>query len=362
MNRSTLAGAVLLLLSFAGLWVDARMFLAAWLSAWWWCLGLVLGALVNLWMHRLTGGAWGVVLRPVVALLVRRLPWLLLLFIPVAAGLSRLYPWAADPNGAWTTGIARPAFLHAWLSPAFFFARLAVYALVWCWLARGVTALSSGRAARALLAHALVTSLASVDLLMSLMPGWYSTAFGLVTMSAQALGGAALAILFLVRHAPAVAAAHEHGKPPVWRDLGNLLMMWCMTWAYIAFMQFLIVWAENLPREIAWYLPRVQTGWWWVAVALVLGQLALPLVALLFRSVKDQPARLAWVAAGLLAATALDTVWMVVPSVAPHSWQGWWLLPMCFAGMGLLAFGALPRELRGLERGHAARETAHAGA
>ena len=53
---------------------------------------------------------------------------------------------------------------------------------------------------------------------------------------------------------------------------------------------------------------------------------------------------------------------MVVTSVAPHSWQGWWLLPLCFAGMGLLAFGALPRELRGLERGHAAMETAHAGA
>ena len=62
-----------------------------------------------------------------------------------------------------------------------------------------------------------------------------------------------------------------------------------MTWAYLAFMQFLVIWAENLPREIAWYVPRLQTGWQWVGVALVLLQLAVPFLALLFRDVKDQP-------------------------------------------------------------------------
>ena len=35
-----------------------------WLAACWFDLGIVLGALAWLWIHRLTGGTWGEVLRP----------------------------------------------------------------------------------------------------------------------------------------------------------------------------------------------------------------------------------------------------------------------------------------------------------
>ena len=83
--------------------------------------------------------------------------------------------------------------------------------------------------------------------------------------------------------------------------------MWLMTWAYLAFMQLLIIWAENLPREIAWYLPRLQTGWRWIGVALVLLQFALPLLALLQRAVKDRPQRLAAVARAAAAPRSCST-------------------------------------------------------
>ena len=66
---------------------------------------------------------------------------------------------------------------------------------------------------------------------------------------------------------------------------------------------------------------------------------AVPLVALLFRSIKDLPRRLAVVAALLLAGNALNVAWMVLPSVAPHSIHALWLAPLLFAGMGLLLFG-----------------------
>jgi hypothetical protein len=357
MNRATLLGLGLLLVSLAGWWVDARVLLACWLAAWWWCLGLVLGAFVNVWIQRLSGGAWGEPLRPVAFALGRRLPRLLLALLPLLASLHWLYPWAADAGGAWLHVYSRPAFPRVWLSPPFFLLRVALYALAWWWLARPSSIASKGRAAASLALYTLLTSLAAVDLLMSLMPGWFSTAFGLVALSAQALAGTAAAVL-LGASQPRTAR-----KPPISRDHGNLLLMWTMTWAYVAFMQFLVIWAENLPHEIAWYVPRLQTGWAAVALALVVLQLALPLLPLLFRSVKDRPQRLKWVAALLLASCALDAAWMVLPSVAPHSLHGWWLLPLCFGGMGLAVFGGVREGLRDAPEAAAeGRELRHARA
>lgn len=341
MNGKRVVGLALLAAAAAGAWIDAKVFLAAWLAAWWWCLGLVLGVFVNAWMHRLTGGAWGLAFRALAPGLGRRALWLLPLFLPLAFGVSTLYPWAGTAPTAWTAGMAQPAFARAWLSPAFFFARLVFYALVWWRLTRERSLDNKGRAAVSLLVHAAVSSLAAVDLLMSLMPGWYSTAFGLIALSTQALAGAALTVLWGTRAARAMKPAA--GMPPVCRDWGNLLLMWTMTWGYLAFMEFLIIWAENLPREIAWYVPRLHTGWRGVGLALVALQLALPFVALLWRAVKDDPQRLAAVACGLLAASAVDVAWLVLPSVAPHSLHAWWLLPLTFAGMGLVLLGDLPQ-------------------
>ncbi|HEY4067581.1 MAG TPA: hypothetical protein VGM74_11835, partial [Burkholderiaceae bacterium] len=131
------------------------------------------------------------------------------------------------------------------------------------------------------------------------------------------------------------------GSPPVWRDLGNRLLMNVMLLAYLQFVQLLIIWAENLPREISWYLPRLQTGWWIVGLALVLLQFTVPFLALLWRRVKDEPRRLAIVAAGLVAVQALGSAWLIVPSVQPHGGAAWWLLPLTFTGMTLLLFGHL---------------------
>jgi hypothetical protein len=304
----------------------------------------VLGCFVNGWMHRLSGGAWGDPVRAAALRAGRCMPWLLLGLVPIALGAQALYPWA-DPASGWTRGLARPAFVQAWLSLPFFVARLAGYALVWWWLTRPASLAGKGRAAASLLLHTVLTSLAAVDLLMSLVPGWYSTGFGLVVLSAQALSGAA-AVALVVAFAGPVGSAPAGGVP-LSRDIGNLLLMWTMAWAYVAFMQFLIIWAENLPREIAWYLPRLQTGWVAIAVALVLLQLVLPFLALLSRAVKDRPARLAVVAVVLLAATMLDAAWLVLPSVDAHSLHGWWLAPLSFLGVGCLAWAALQRAAPG---------------
>ena len=340
MKRAGWIGAALLAVAAAlGLWLAPRVLLAAWLAAWWWCLGLVLGCFTNAWTSRLTGGLWGESLCAAALVLGRRVPWLLLALVPVVAGQAWLYPWA-DPSSGWLKDIAEPGFVRTWLSAPFFIARLVLYAIAWWWMTRASSLAAKPRAAASLLAHSLLTSLAAVDLLMSLMPGWYSTGFGLVVLSAQGLSGAALAVL-LVRGAPGLrTATTPDSSVPVSRDLGNLMLMWTMGWGYLAFMQFVVIWSEDLPHEVMWYAPRLQTGWVYVALAVLLVQLALPFFALLFRSVKDHPPRLLGVAGLVLAGSALDAAWLVLPSVDAHTLHGWWLFPALFAGGALLLFAA----------------------
>src|SRR5262249_29314877 len=58
------------------------------------CLGLALGSLALWMLPRRTGGYWGFVIRRLLEAASRTLPLMLVLFVPVALGLSETHPWA----------------------------------------------------------------------------------------------------------------------------------------------------------------------------------------------------------------------------------------------------------------------------
>jgi hypothetical protein len=103
-------------------------------------------------------------------------------------------------------------------------------------------------------------------------------------------------------------------------DLGNLLLAFVMTWMYLVFAQYLIIWAEDIPRETVWYVMRSDGVWHALAVTLVFGQFVVPFSLLLFRRVKRDPRTLLAVAVLALAAHWLDIAWLVLPSSGrePH--------------------------------------------
>ena len=357
-----LVALVALMLALPALWIAPALFFASWLAAWWFWIGVTLGGLAATWIHALTGGRWGEALRLATLPLARGLPWLLLLFLPLAAGMARVFPWAGR-DAAWTHELDEPGFQRAWFTPLAFWSRMAVCALVWWALSRPETLARKGRVAVALMLYLVIGTLATIDLVMSLVPGWYSTANGLVNLAGGALGGSALAIAIVARLAPErfpMPAPRPARKrpPPVWRDLGNLLLMWMMLWAYVAFVEFLIIWAEDLPREIAWFVPRFDSGWVWVGVGLAALQFGLPQLTLLWRANKDQPGRLARQAAWLCAGQLVNCAWLIVPSVQPHGWLAWWLVPTLAVAMGLPIVARVVRSFRAAPV--AAEEPAHA--
>ena len=78
----------------AGLAFDSGQALRSWLFAFIFWLEPALGCLGLLMMHNLVGGAWGQKVRPYLAAGALTLPWLAALFLPLAFGLHRIFPWA----------------------------------------------------------------------------------------------------------------------------------------------------------------------------------------------------------------------------------------------------------------------------
>ncbi|MBP0588326.1 hypothetical protein J8I87_01030 [Paraburkholderia sp. LEh10] len=303
-----------------------------------------MGGLANVWVHNLTGGRWGEVIRePLLGL--SRVVWILaLLFLPVLVGMHDLYSWVPRASAGaqrWTDELPPHSawFKNIWLTPWFFVVRSVLYLVVWTLLASLSRSPSLRRSARfsagALIVYGLTVSLAAVDWVMSLMPIWFSSVFGMLAGLSQALAGMALAAVIATRMRPLP-------PPIIFRDLGNLLLMYVMTWAYLAFTQFLIIWAENLPHEIAWYIPRTEHGWLYVAWLLAVFHFFAPLLILLFRNAKEAPALLGALAAGLLAAHQLDVWWTIFPSLPVGGLQWLWSVPLmiiAFLIAGYVAIG-----------------------
>jgi hypothetical protein len=328
--RLRLGLAALLLIALLALWhtPGRQALLAGYLAAWWFWLGLSLGALANLWVHDLTGGAWGAPLRPLLVAAARQLPWLALLFLPLLAGVHTLYRWSLPGY------LADDPLLSAkrwWLAQPFFQWRAVLYLALWCWLGTlaAIQRESARRAALGLLAYGFSVSLAAVDWLMSLEPRWAASGFGLLIGVGQMLSGFAFTIVCCVWLLPLQPALR-------YRDLGNLLLMYVLSWAYLAFTQYLIIWAENLPYEISWYLPRLHTGWRGVAETLILLHFFLPLLILLFRQAKDAPQRLGAIAAVLLATHMLDCAWLVLPSLPGLPASANWFTLLWLALLGVV--------------------------
>jgi hypothetical protein len=350
-----IAGAVL---SAIGAFLNPTQFLQSYLMAYMLCLGVTLGCLALGMVHQLSGGAWGVVIRREIGAAARVMPLMTLLFVPIVLGMSRLYPWTDAAVVAKDEALQHK---HLYLNTPFFIVRAAVYFVVWNsvsfflnrWsleqdrtanpeIAKKMQLLSAG----GLVAYGVTITFASFDWLMSLEPHWFSTIYGVLILGGQGLSSLAFLIVVLAwlsARPPLdkiVAASHFH-------DLGNLMLAFVMLWAYFSFSQYLIIWAGNLPEEIAWYLHRLQTGWRFVGVALMAFHFAVPFLVLLSRSVKQHAGTLAIVASGILVIRVVDLFWLIAPEFHTTGVSVSWMdvvLPIAMAALWMSAF---IRQLRG---------------
>jgi hypothetical protein len=250
-----------------------------------------------------------------------------LMVVPVLVYLPVLYPWARAEEAS---HLANGFYLNHY----FFVARTAVYFAVWMLVA--VLAERRARvAAPGLILLAVTATFAAFDWMMSIEPEWGSSIYGMLIISGMllaALAGATLA-----------AAVDDAGRRV---DLGGLLIAAVLLWAYLAFMQFLIIWEEDIPAEIGWYLRRLDGGWGWVALVIAFSQGLLPFLALIW----SRRRLLGLVCGMLILGHLLECWWLVLPALGTGSFT--WFAPAATAAMGgiLLLWSGVrlraPREVR----------------
>ncbi|MBZ9707908.1 hypothetical protein LB543_14370 [Mesorhizobium sp. ESP7-2] len=331
-----------LLLCGVGLFFDPRTTLAGWLTAALSLLGLPLGAMTILMVHGLTGGRWGDALRPPLRAIVATLPVALLLLLPTLARLDLVFPWAgADP--AMLPEAVRQKL--AYLNVPFFIGRFLACALAWlvlAWLVIGWTEPGGDRSrqgtttgyAIGLIVHGLAVTVLAIDWMLSIEPEFTSTIYAMLEAAAEVVGACALALVVLAAGRAIETMPGGEEDVALGEDVANMLFGFMLMWAYLSFMQWLIVWAGDLPEEIHWYVLRGQDGWQYLLWLLIALQFVVPFFAFLMRSVKRSHRGLLGLGAAVLAGHFLDVVWRVRPSLSAAGAQVSWPDLAAFAGAG----------------------------
>jgi hypothetical protein len=350
-----IVGAVgLLACALYGLVSPASFFRAYLISFLLW-VGIPLGALALVEIGRLTGGAWADQLRPVLGPASRTIPLLALLFLPLLLGLPLLFPWANAE--AVQSNLELAAKTKYYLNVPGFLVRAAFYFLVWIGFAFWITwprrAGSADprptppvayqerrrlgiRSAVGLVLFGFTVTFASIDWAMSLEPEpkWFSTIYGVMWAVGMILSAFSFGVAVVGRFSP-------HADQQVLRDLGNLMMAFTLMWAYLAFSQFMLIWAGNLREEVTWYARRGTPLWADMAFVLVFGQFAVPFAVLLSGVVKTNARSLMVVALLVFLMRFLDVFWLVAPAFFPADpdrfWDSadlFWLTPLAFVGIG----------------------------
>jgi hypothetical protein len=316
-------------------------------------LGVALGSMAILMIRHLTGGGWGMVIRRILGAAMRTVPLLALLFIPVILGIRRLYIWAQPLENVADKHLREHLedITKTYLTTNGFIVRAIFYFAIWNLLsfllshwskqtdragAPDNTQRFKAVAGPGLILYGFTISFAAIDWVMSLDPSWISTIFGLVILIGEVLSAMCFAVVverILFNYKP----MSEMLKPDFVHDHGKWMLTFIMMWAYFNYSQWLIIWAGNLPTEITYYLRRLNGGWGYVGLVIVIFHFAIPFGILLSRPLKRNIRKLVWLAVWLMLMRYLDLFWIIEPNfsrtfkftiadiVVPVAIGGFWL-------------------------------------
>jgi len=318
-------------------------------------MSVPIGAMALSLLGHLTTASWGLVFRRIFQAATRTLPFLIVLFIPLAVSLfmdgESPFWWvvpAADLD--WAKG--NPGVIHEqshrqnlYLNiPRFLITAGIVFAIyLWINSRLNVWGVKSEDehdhaswvklrklAGPGFILWALTFTMIITDWAMSVEPAWASTMFPVIAAMncfLTTFAFSALMLYTLIGGNPAVLSIL---KDKFRIDIGSLMFGFTMVWTYATFSQYMLIWAGNLPEEITYYKKRLEGGWQYMAYTLMVVHWFLPFIILLFRQVKTDPRRMQWMSAMLLFICMVDVVWWIVPAY----WHpGWAHVPMAFAAI-----------------------------
>jgi hypothetical protein len=303
---------------------------------------------------------WFVVLKRPMEAVVSTFPILAVLFIPIIFFIPQLYPWAQDITKF--SPHVQELLRHkaGYLNHTGFIVRAVIYFVVFMIFAEGLLGMSRRQDANATDAAAirhkmrglgsvgipltaLALTFASFDWLMSLTPVWYSTIYGVYIFAGGFMSAVSVVVIisWLAHREGGVLSSYANSSH--FHNMGKLMLVFVIFWAYMAFSQLIIVYEADLPVEVPFFLVRGYTTWGSISLVLLFGHFFIPFFILLNFHFKRVPYKIAAVGVWLLIIHYIDVSWLVLPILHPSGFHYHWVDFTAWIGMGglVVAFGAL---------------------
>ena len=318
-----LIGSIGVVLGFA---LDTQRAFAAYLAAWCTVATIGIGGLVVLMIGYAANAHWPAAIRRLGEAIASGLLPIAVLAIPLFAAPGEVWPWV-HPSVADAHAVA---VKRGYLNVPFFVIRAVVILGVFVIVAELLRRWSRRRddqpvapapdvlgrermlSSAMLPVAGLALTIAAFDWLMSLEPGWWSSAFGLYLITSTLVAGLAMTIVLAWR---GVATRTMPLTPAHFHAMGRLLHAFVILWMYIAYFQAMLIQIANRPDEATFYADRSIDGWRIVTTLLFVLMFALPFPLLFPRRLKRRAGYLAAIAIMLLFAHYLDMWWLVIPRI-----------------------------------------------
>jgi hypothetical protein len=327
-------GIVLGIISIIGGMLSPGDFFHSYLMGYLFWLGLTLGCMAIVMLQYLTAGAWGIMTRRALESASRTLPLCAILFIPIAIGIPWLYDWAHSD-------LVKNEYVlrhrQMYMNPTMFIVRAIIYFAIWGTFAYFLNKWSAeqdekggleNRLARlsapGLLIYVFTITFATVDWAESLENNWFSTIWGFLFVAREGLAAFAFIIIVMALLSRREPLASRF-KPAHLHDLGKLLLVFVMLWAYFEFSQLVVIWSGNLTDEIPWYLRRLGTSWGWLGVMLIVLEFIVPFLMLLSRPLKRNAVALCCVVGLIIFMRWVDLMWIVMPQYYQRGFRLTWM-------------------------------------
>ena len=325
-DRALLIGIAGLIGCVIGLLLAPKDALIAWLVAWLAWGSIPIGSLAVLMLVALIPGSWRELYVRPLSIGTTLMPLVAIAMIPLLIGVAIIYPWT-DPS----VGGAFGGFKGAWLSTGFFVIRTIIYFAVLSLFAWGLLAakpeLRAPIAAIGVILYALIGSLIGIDFAESTEPNFHSSIYGLLALTNQWLAGISFAIL--------LGLWSSNGKPH--RAAAGVLVTAILMWAYMHAMQYIVIWAGDIPAEARWYIERGRHGWGALAWILYGLQGLVSFGALLSPKVRNSAKAMMGLAGLTLLMRLVEQAWLVLPGLQG---VGWPVAPLLIAAsLAMLGFG-----------------------
>lgn len=315
-----LIGALTFILGFI---MNPERMWASYLTAFFYFVALSTGALFFIAYNHVAKSGWSSSIRRLAEGMTSFFPVMLVASFILLLGLKKLYAWADPAQVDILTG-GKSTYLTTW----FVILRIVLFG-VGCLAFKHIIVGNSLKQDKSgdhaltlknvpysigfIAFYAILFTLFSIDLLMSLLPTWYSTIFGIYTFSGAIQATMALLAILIVwlKKSPWVSGyineEHQH-------DVAKYLKGFTIFWAYIAFSQFMLIWYANIPEETEFYIMRSLNGWMGISIALLIFRFIVPFLVLLPRSAKRNDNILVGTSILVLVMQYVDLYWLVYPN------------------------------------------------